>query len=70
MEDRDKQNRPAQLNKGKKEKQSVSAEHFKRMNKKIGSASIEKCILTDAEKIKNGTHKWVREGKTARLVKI
>ncbi|WP_439132407.1 hypothetical protein [Polaribacter sp.] len=48
----------------------VSAEHFRSENKRIAKECKQKCVLTDAEKVKNGTHKWVREGKKITLKKI
>lgn len=53
-----------------KERIPISHEAFRRNMKKAAEKSKKKCLLTDAEKVKNGTHKWVREGKTARLVQI
>ena len=51
----------------KKKGIQVSADYFKRENKRIANKSKQKCVLTDAEKVKNGTHKWVREGKKISL---
>jgi hypothetical protein len=48
----------------------VSAEHFKRSNKKIANKSKAICEQSDIEKVRNGTHKWLREGRTTRLIKI
>ena len=58
------------LNRTAKERQPISAEHFKRQNKKIAAKSREKCILTDAEKVKNGTHRWVRTTRGLKLERI
>lgn len=54
----------------KKDGFNVSAEHFRKENKRIASKSKQKCVLTDAEKVKAGTHKWVKEGKIIRLKAI
>ena len=48
----------------------VSAEHFKRNNQRIAGKSKKECEQTDAEKVRNKTHKWVRDGKAIKLVKI
>lgn len=54
----------------KKKGVQVTAEYFKKENKRIADKCKQKCVLTDAEKVKNGTHKWVREGKKITLKKI
>jgi hypothetical protein len=51
----------------KEDLKKVSAEHFKKENKRIANNSKNKCLLTDSEKVKNGTHKWVRDGKKITL---
>lgn len=58
---------------GKDSKQGlrdVSFEHFRKENKKLAEKAVKKCEKTDQQKVRDGTHKWVREGKVVRLVKI
>tara|TARA_R110000850_G_C9775234_1_gene447799 strand:+ start:71 stop:280 length:210 start_codon:yes stop_codon:yes gene_type:complete len=49
---------------------STSSEHFKLNNQRIAEKSKKECEQTDAEKVRNKTHKWVQDGKIIRLLKI
>ena len=53
-----------------KAKEPMSQEYFISKNREKATKHIENCNKTDAEKIIAGTHKWHREGKTIRLIKL
>lgn len=55
--------------KGEMGLRDVSFDHFRKENKKFAEKAVKKCEKSDQQKVRDGTHKWVRDGKTVRLVK-
>lgn len=45
-------------------------EYFRSNNKRSAQKHIKKNLETDAQKVANGSHKWIKEGKTTKLVRI